>query len=49
MKVQLVNFHCILTWAASQEELDLYGFVAQIQKGTPWADLVVIRERRLNA
>ena len=47
MKVQLVNFHCVITWAIHHDELAKYRFATTIQRGRIWANLVVIRERRL--
>ncbi len=56
MTVRLINFHCIVTWGTTTEDLINYEFVKQIQKGEAFADLVILREkyyknrlRRLNA
>ncbi len=48
MKVRLINFHCLVTWGTASGDLVDYEFVTQIQKGEPWADLAVIRERGIN-
>ncbi len=49
MTVHLVNFHCIVTWGAIPDDLINYVFVKQIQKGGSWANLVILRKRRLIA
>ncbi len=46
--VRLINFHCIVKWGTIPEELINYEFVKQIRKGESWANLVILRERRLN-
>ena len=48
MKVRLINFHCLVTWGTAPDDLVNYSFVKQIQKGEIFADLVILRERRLN-
>ncbi len=42
MTVKLINFHCIVTWGITPNDLINYGFITQIQNGM---DLVVIREK----
>ena len=45
MRVRLINFHCIVTWGTKPYELVNYKFVKQIQKGEPFADLVILHKR----
>jgi hypothetical protein len=45
MKVLLINFHCIITWAIAPDSLINFEFVTQVQRGKVFVDLVVIREK----